>query len=66
MMPDKKELLIKIRELKRTVKVFNGNINRIIKMMNIVKDNINNFYKLEEYLINNYEPKNEIMKYYLI
>ena len=56
MMPKKNELLIQLKELKRTIKIFNGNINRIIKMMNIVKENINNYYKLEEYIINNYEP----------
>jgi len=30
-------------------------INKIIEILNTVKDNINNYYKLEEYIINNYE-----------
>ena len=56
MMPNKNELLIKFNDFKKKIKVFNGNINRIITILKIVKENINNYCKLEEYLINNYEP----------
>jgi len=57
MVIDKKELITKLNELKKAIDPFNDFINKIIEELNTVKDNINNYYKLEEYMINNYEPK---------
>ena len=37
--------------------IFNENINKIIQILNKVKENMNNYYKLEEYIINNYNQK---------
>ena len=54
---DKKDLLIKLDELKRTIDIFNDNINKIIEVLNNVKENMDDYYKLEEYIINNYNQK---------
>ena len=56
-MKNKKELVTKLNELKKTIDPFNDFINKIFEVLNTVKDNINNYYKLEEFMINNYEPK---------
>ena len=57
MILDKKELLIKLNELKKSINIYNENINKIIEILNNVKENMNNYYKLEEYIINNYNQK---------
>ena len=57
MVINKKELITKLNEFKKAIDPFNDFINKIIEELNTIKDNINNYYKLEEYMINNYEPK---------
>ena len=57
MILDKNELIIKLNELKKSINIFNNNINNIIEILNIVKENINNYYNLEEYMINKYNKK---------
>ena len=57
MMINKKELLTKLNELKKSIDLFNENFDKLIKILNVVKKNINNYYKLAEYMINNYEQK---------
>ena len=54
---DKEELLIKLDELKKSINIFNENINKIIEILNNVKNNMDNYYKLEEYIINSYNKK---------
>ena len=67
MILDKNELIIKLNELKKSINIFNNNINNIIEILNIVKENINNYYNLEEYMINKYNKKerNYEILYYL-
>ena len=57
MILDKKDLLIKLNELKQSINKYEENMNKIIEILNKVKEYLNNFYKLEEYLINNYNQK---------
>ena len=57
MILDKKDLLNKLTELKQSINIYNDNINKIIEILNNVKENMNNYYKLEEYIINNYNQK---------
>ena len=57
MLLDKKELLNKLNELKKSINIYNENINKIIEVLNNVKENTENYYKLEEYIINNYNQK---------
>ena len=56
-MHDKNDLIKQLNDFKNKVNKFNNTINDIISSFNIVKDNLDNYYKLVEYLINNYEPK---------
>ena len=51
---DKNEILPKLEELKNSLDTFNNNINKIFEIINSIKSNIEHCYKLEEYLINNY------------
>ena len=55
MMKDKNDLIMKLEEFKKAVNIFNNNINEIIDILNLVKENIYNYYKIEEFIINNYE-----------
>ena len=54
---DKEELLIKLDELKKSINIFNEKINKIIEILNNVKNNMDNYYKLEEYIINSNNKK---------
>jgi len=54
---DKNEMVESLNELKITIDPFKNFINKIIEILNTIKDKIHNFYKLEEFMINNYEPK---------
>ena len=56
-MPNKKELLIKMEDLKISINGLNENINKIIEKLNVVKINLNDYYKLVEKIINNYDLK---------
>ena len=57
-MPNKKELDIKLIEFKKSLDRFNENINEIIMKLNKVKDNLNIYYNIKKDLINNYDNKN--------
>ena len=57
MLLEKKELLDKLNVLKESINIYNENINKIIEVLNNVKENMDNYYKLEEYIINNYNQK---------
>ena len=54
-MKDKKELMVEFEELKKSIIIFKDDINKIIEILNTVKDNLENYYKLEEYIFNNYD-----------
>ena len=54
-MKDKKELMVEFEELKKSIIIFKDDINKIIEILNTVKDNLENYYKLEEYTFNNYD-----------
>ena len=55
----KNELLRKLREFNRYKDIFYLDIDKIIELLYNVKGNVGNYYKLEEYIINNYDD-NEI------
>ena len=57
-MPNKKELDIKLNELRKSLDKFTENINEIIMRLNKVKDNLNIYYNIKKDLINNYDNKN--------
>jgi hypothetical protein len=57
MIIDKKDLLIKLNEIKNIINVYNENINKIIEILNNMKKDVNNYYKLIEYMVNNYNEK---------
>ena len=57
MILEKKELLIKLNELKQSIDIFHANINQIIEVLNNVKQYYDNYVKLEDYIINNYNEK---------
>ena len=54
---NKKELENKIEKLKTDIEICNNNINEIIDKMNIVKKNINKYYKIIIEIVNNYDIK---------
>ena len=54
MMINKNEFNLKLEELKKSIKLFNDNINEIIEILNKVKENLDIYYNLEECLINNF------------
>ena len=55
MMINKNEVLIKLEDLKNSVIILEKNIDKIIEALNNIKDNMKNYYNLEEYLLNNYD-----------
>ena len=55
MMVNKNDLNIKLEELKKSLNIFDDNINKIMEILNKVKENIENYYRLEEYIFNNYD-----------
>ena len=57
MIIEKKDLLIKLDEIKNIINVYNENINKIIEILNNMKKDVNNYYKLIEYMVNNYNEK---------
>ena len=83
---NKKELLIKLDNLRKSKEIFNENIRKMLEtlnldkintdLINLLKENIENYYKLAEYIINNYNQKernyevlyniNEIVNYNII
>ena len=48
MILDKKELLIKLQELKNSINMFNNNIDKIIEVLNDIKGNIEKKYEIKE------------------
>ena len=73
MLINKNELLIKLEELKKSIKIFEDNLIKILEILKNVKNSFENYYKLEEYLFNNYDKNqryyellyniNEFLKY---
>ena len=57
-MKDKKNLELNLKESKKDINNFIGEISTIMNILNIVKENYESFYELEENLINNYEQNN--------
>ena len=55
---DKSNLLKKLEEMRTSLDIFTNNINKILEIINSIKSNAENCYKLEEYLVTNYN-KNE-------
>ena len=55
MMISKNELIKNLEELKKTIGIFEDNIAKLVEIFNSVKEFMNNYYKLEEYIINNYD-----------
>ena len=56
-MPDKKDILINLDNLKNSINNFNVIINKITGILYTVKININNYYKFVENIINNFDLK---------
>ena len=57
-LPKKMDLIEKINNLKYFINLFNNDINRLLKLLNEVKDKMNMYYKIHEDMINNYDNKN--------
>ena len=53
MMINKNKLMDKLNELRIEKDKFNDNINKIIKIINKIRETINSYYNLEEYIISN-------------
>ena len=57
MIINKKDLLIKINKIKESINICNENINKIKDILNNMKNKVDNYYKLIEYMSNNYNEK---------
>ena len=57
--PNKEKLIEKKNLLKRYAEQFNKEINKIIDILNEVKNKMNLYYKINEDIINNYDNKNK-------
>ena len=55
--PNKNELLKQLEYLKNIMNMFTKNINKIIEILNEVKEAFSIYYNLEEYMITNFEQK---------
>ena len=54
---DKKNLLNKLDEIKKSIDIYNENVNKIIELLNNMKNYINTYYNLLENMVNNYNEK---------
>ena len=54
---DKDELLANLEKLKKSMNLFQKNINKIIELLNSTKDYLDNYYQFAEYFFNNYNLK---------
>ena len=54
---DKDELLTNLEKLKKSMNLFQKNINKIIDLLNSTKDYLDNYYQFAEYFFNNYNLK---------
>ena len=52
---EKEEALKKLKEIKEKINLFNRTMKKMFEILNHVKENIDNYYKLNENIINNYE-----------
>ena len=52
---NKDEIISKLEDFKKGVRILEENIENMMQLLNNVKENIVNYYKLEEYIINNYD-----------
>ena len=55
----KNDLLQKKEEFKKSKDEYNNNLDKIIELLSNAKNNINNYYKIEDDIINNYD-ENEL------
>jgi hypothetical protein len=65
MIENKNEIKENLNEFKKKIDTLNNQIKRIIAILNIVSKNINEFYKIQYDIVNNYELQNknyEILK----
>ena len=65
-LPNKDDLIKKIKQLKDYIYLFNNEINMLINILNEIKNKMNIYYKINEDIINNYDNKNrnyEILYY---
>ena len=63
--PNIDEIKNKLKELRTYIDSFKQNINDIIKKLNSIVDNLEIYYKLNEFMVNNYKSKDrnfEILK----
>ena len=63
--PNIDEIKNKLKELRSSIDSFRQNINDIIKKLNNIVDNFEIYYKLNEFMVNNYKSKDrnyEILK----
>ena len=51
------KLKANLNQFKSKINIFNKNINKIIEVLNKVKEKENNYYKMIEFIINNYSKK---------
>ena len=54
---DKKDIMNKLNELKMSKNILDENINKMIEILSKMKENMDNLYKLEEFIINNYNQE---------
>lgn len=54
-MPKKDNLIKKMTELKSIVNIFNKENNKMIEILEEVKNNIGNYYEINNNIINNYD-----------
>ena len=63
MIENKDEIKENLNEFKKKIDTLNNEIKEIIEKLNIISKNINEFYKIQYDIVNNYELQNKIMKY---
>ena len=57
-LPNKNDLIKKMKSLNNFVKMFKSDINNLINILNDVKNKIDIYYRINEDIINNYDNKN--------
>ena len=55
MLPDKAELLNKLKDYKSNIDLFNRDISQVISKLNFVREKVNTVYKIENEIVNKYE-----------
>ena len=62
-LPEKKNLIEKKNKLKNNIYLINNDIKVIINILNEIMNKINIYYKINEYIIDNYDDKNKNRNY---